>query len=62
MIRDNNGVIDEQIISNIIKHLGGVLWYTAEMCTALGIKMNDVMEENILILLAAQVDQKFNKG
>ena len=31
----------------LIKELGDVMWYIAEVCTALDVDMNEVMEKNI---------------
>lgn len=31
----------------LVKELGDVMWYIAEVCTALDVDMNEVMEKNI---------------
>lgn len=45
--RDDNGVITEERKQAIVKELGDVLWFVAELCTLLGVDMEDVMEHNI---------------
>lgn len=46
-IRDHNGVIDENRKNEIIKELGDVCWFVAELCTILNVNMYDVMDKNI---------------
>lgn len=46
-IRDNGGVIDEKRKVEIIKELGDVCWFVAELSTLLGIDLETVMEKNI---------------
>ena len=46
-IRDNDGVIDEERKREIIKELGDVCWFVAEICTVLGADLEIVMQMNI---------------
>lgn len=46
-VRDNSGVIDHERKTAIIKELGDVLWFVAELCTVLGVDMNDVAQTNL---------------
>ena len=46
-IRDNDGVIDNERKEAIIKELGDVCWFVAELCTLMNVSMERVMQENI---------------
>ena len=47
-IRDNNGVVfDHDRETAIIKELGDVLWFVAELATCLGVKLEDVAQKNL---------------
>lgn len=45
----------------LVKELGDVLWYVAELCTALGITLSEVANVNIEKLLA-RYPEKFTAG
>ncbi len=47
VIRDKNGLIDEETKNKLSKELGDVLWYIAQLCTELGLDMGKVAEENL---------------
>jgi NTP pyrophosphatase (non-canonical NTP hydrolase) len=47
IIRDDNDVISEEQTQAIGKELGDVLWYVADVCTKLGLSMEDVATMNI---------------
>ncbi len=47
VIRDKNGVIDEETKEKIAKELGDVLWYVAQLCTELGLSMEEVARKNL---------------
>lgn len=47
LIRDKQGIIDEEFKEQLKKELGDVLWYVAQLCTELGISFNDVAETNL---------------
>lgn len=42
--------MDDTIKKQIRGELGGVLWYISEICTQVGIDLNEVAEENVKIL------------
>ncbi len=48
-------------IGNIKEELGDLVWYVAEMCDALGLRLSDVMEANIR-KLQARFPEKFDDG
>lgn len=47
VIRDKNGVIDDETREMIKKELGDVLWYVSQLATELGLSLDDVAENNI---------------
>ena len=47
LIRDKNGVIDEEFRESIKKELGDVLWYLSQLSTELGISLEDVAKTNL---------------
>ena len=47
VIRDNNGVLDEERKQMIKKELGDVLWYLAQLSTELELSFDDVASFNI---------------
>lgn len=47
VIRDKEGVIDDETRELIKKELGDVLWYVAQLATELGLSLDDVAEHNI---------------
>lgn len=46
-LRDNGGHITPEKKLEISKEAGDVLWELAEICTCLGLSLEDVMEQNI---------------
>lgn len=46
-VRDNQGVIDEERKIEIVKELGDVCWFIAELCTVLNVNLADVMQKNL---------------
>lgn len=47
VIRDKNGVIDEETQKEILKEMGDVLWYLSQICTELGADFESVAQLNI---------------
>ena len=47
VIRDKNGLFDEESIAGIKKELGDVLWYLSNLCTELGFSFDDVALQNL---------------
>lgn len=46
-IRDNGGVIDEERKLAIIKELGDVMWFVADLATNLNVSLEEVMQKNL---------------
>lgn len=46
-VRDCNGIIDDERKEAIVKELGDVTWFVAELCTLLNVSMEEVMQKNI---------------
>lgn len=46
-VRDCNGYIDEERYKAIKKELGDVLWFVSELCSCLGLSLEEVAEANI---------------
>lgn len=47
VIRDNEGVITENMNMMIIDEIGDVMWYIAMLCNTLGYDMDIVMNRNV---------------
>lgn len=47
IFRDDNGIVTKERKAEISKELGDVLWYTAQVATDFGLKLEDIAEENI---------------
>tara|TARA_A100001388_G_C28570768_1_gene404161 strand:- start:383 stop:712 length:330 start_codon:yes stop_codon:yes gene_type:complete len=47
VIRDKNGIFDEESKLGIKKELGDVLWYISNLCTEFGFDLEDVASQNI---------------
>ena len=47
VIRDKNGLFDEESIVGIKKELGDVLWYLSNLCTEFGFSFDDVALQNL---------------
>ena len=47
VIRDKNGLFDEESKVGIKKELGDVLWYLSNLCTELGYSFDDVALQNL---------------
>ena len=47
VIRDKDGIIDEETKMAVEKELGNVLWYVAQLATELGLSLDEVAEKNI---------------
>lgn len=54
VIRDNNGVINDDQRQDISKELGDVLWYIAQLASELDINLDDVASQNIAKLASRQ--------
>jgi len=47
VIRDKNGVIDDETREGIKKELGDVLWYVSQISSELGLSLGEVADFNI---------------
>ena len=47
VIRDNNGVFDQEKLLGLKKELGDVLWYVSNICSELDLSLEDIAEENL---------------
>lgn len=47
IFRDKGGVISEEDMHALESELGDVQWYIAQVCDALGLSLDDVMQKNI---------------
>lgn len=47
MLRDNDGVLDDDIRHRLSRELGDVLWYLAALAREIGLKLSDVAETNL---------------
>ena len=47
VIRDKNGIFDNESKSGIKRELGDVLWYIANLCTEFNFNMEDVAFQNL---------------
>lgn len=52
IFRDKNGVISEADRDALCSELGDVLWYLTQICTDLGITLQEVADENLRKLAA----------
>ena len=47
VIRDKEGKLDSETITDIGLELGDVLWYLSQLATELGLSLDDIAERNI---------------
>ena len=47
VIRDKNGIFDEECKKGIKKELGDVLWYVSNLCSEFNFNLEDVAMQNI---------------
>jgi NTP pyrophosphatase (non-canonical NTP hydrolase) len=57
VLRDKGGQVSPEDREEIQKELGDVLWYTAQLCTELGLDMSAVAEGNL-----AKLEDRFQRG
>ncbi len=57
IIRDNDGVIDEDAAHKLSLEIGDVLWYVAQLATTLGLQLSEVAEDNL-----SKLASRKNKG
>ncbi len=54
VIRDSDGVLTNEVIDDLEKELGDVLWYIAQLCTELGLSLESVAVKNLRKLKSRQ--------
>ena len=54
IIRDYQGDVNQDVIKAVGAELGDVLWYLAETCSALGLDLQVIAEDNIAKLKSRQ--------
>ncbi|MDO8663438.1 MAG: nucleoside triphosphate pyrophosphohydrolase family protein [Candidatus Wildermuthbacteria bacterium] len=47
IIRDKNGLADEETKAMLIKELGDVLWYLSQLATEFGLSLDEIAADNI---------------
>ena len=47
VIRDKNGVFDQETLIGLKKELGDVLWYISNLSSELNFSLQDIAEENL---------------
>lgn len=50
VMRDKNGVVDDETRDAIVIELGDVIWYVNAICHTLGVHLGDVAEANLVKL------------
>ena len=60
VLRDQDGVLDENTRAALKKELGDVLWYVAAMCSEAGLSMAEVAEHNLEKLQDRQARNKLH--
>ena len=58
VIRDKNGVFDQETLIGLKKELGDVLWYLSNICTELNFSLEDIAEENLYKLEKRSLEGK----
>ncbi len=58
-IRDDGGAMSDERRAAILDELGDVLWYAAELCTALGAELGEVAAANVAKLRSRQARARF---
>ena len=52
IFRDDNGVINPEVMAAIADEIGDVLWYMAQLCSELHISLSSVAKSNLVKLLS----------
>ena len=47
VMRDKNGVFDQETLMGLKKELGDVLWYVSNICSEFNMSLDDIAEENL---------------
>lgn len=54
LLRDKNGVMDEETKNKMCYELGDVLWYVSQMGVELGLSLEEIAEKNIEKIFSRQ--------
>lgn len=60
LIRDKNGVIDNEFRNDLTKEIGDLCWYMSQLCTELNIDFDDVATQNLEKLQDRQKRRKLH--
>ncbi|HAI74286.1 MAG TPA: hypothetical protein DCS28_02855 [Candidatus Moranbacteria bacterium] len=60
VIRDKNGIIDDETREAIKKELGDVLWYVAQIATELNLSLEDIAKVNLEKLFSRMERNELN--
>lgn len=60
VLRDKNGIIDQETKEQLEKEIGDVLWYISNLSTELKIDLNEVAEKNLKKLFDRQNRNKLH--
>jgi len=60
ILRDRGGQVGEVARQALAQELGDVLWYTAALCSELGLSMQDVAQANLVKLRDRQRREKLH--
>ncbi len=58
VIRDKNGIFDQETLIGLKKELGDVLWYLSNICSELNLSLEDIAEENLKKLKKRSLEGK----
>ena len=47
VMRDKNGVFDDETLMGLKKELGDVLWYVSNICCEFNMSLDDIAKENL---------------
>lgn len=61
VIRDNNGEMSEERLSDIKKEMGDVLWYLSQLATELDLSLDEIAKDNIA-KLASRAERNMLQG
>lgn len=50
VVRDHNKEVSPDVLLQLDKELGGILWYLAECCTVLGLTFDGIARRNLALL------------
>lgn len=60
IIRDNNGQFTPDIVEEIKKELGDVLWYLSQLCSEFKVSFSDVAQNNLDKLASRELRKKLH--